>query len=187
METLETSSSSMLIQPFHTICSFPNVLSNLVPLSLHNNTVSWSALASWSFLPLFPLIPLINSSPSFQIHSFISSRKHLLTLPWLPQGYIWMPFFKRMLHNTLFIDIIFNTLCHKNQSFALDYKLFCKQVLCLIYLCLSNTWHIFNVQLQNHIPQPHCYKSMRLECGPRYVQFNKLSKCSNIICSFQAR
>lgn len=60
---------------------------------------AFATLQLWAFITIFFLhlvcpcllvpFPLIstnsmNSSPSFQIHSFISSRKHLLTLPWLP-------------------------------------------------------------------------------------------------------
>ena len=125
METLETTSS-----PFQTICTSPNVLCNLVILSL----ITFSSLGL--FLSVGPLSPVspnpTNSSPFLQIHSFIFSRKHLLTLPGPPRDYIWMPFLIRMFHITLYRDIIPNTLYHKNESSALDYKLFCKQLLCLI-------------------------------------------------------
>lgn len=56
------------------------------------------------FLPAGPLAPistnLTNSSLHFHIHS-ISPRKHFLSLLWPQWGYIWLPFFIRMLHNTL--------------------------------------------------------------------------------------
>lgn len=86
----------------------PNVLCKLAPLSLHNSIFSpWIVLVFCSSSPIST--NATNSSPFFTNFLLHFLRKHLLTLPWPPWGYIWMPFLIRTLRNTLYIDIILNT------------------------------------------------------------------------------